>query len=219
MREEILNRLFAQRDEQYAEFMRRIVNNIPPQSILGVRTPILRQMAKTIASDEPGNEYFEERQLRAFSINLEKDYARALEKVNDFLPFVDNWATCDQLRLKVFAKHKAELIGEIRKWIASDAMYTVRFGLEMIMNLYLDGDFREEYLDLAASVRSEEYYVNMMQAWVFAEALAKQRDSAIGYITGCRLSPWVHNKAIQKACESFKISEEDKTFLKALKIK
>lgn len=219
MREEILKSLFEQRDEQYAEFMRRIVNNIPPQSILGVRTPILRQIAKTIDPDEPGNEYFEERQLRAFSINLIRDYARCLEQINAFLPVVDNWATCDQLRPKVFSKHKPELIGEIRKWLASDHVYTVRFGLEMIMNLYLDVDFKEEYLDLAAYVQSEEYYVNMMQAWVFAEALAKQRDSAIGYITGYRLCPWVHNKAIQKACESFKISEEDKTFLKALKIK
>ena len=148
-----------------------------------------------------------------------KDYTACMEALERFLPYVDNWATCDQMSPKVFRKHRMELLGSIRKWIASDQAYTIRFGIGMLMEHYLDGDFDPAYPEMAAGVRSGEYYVNMMTAWYFATALAKQYDAVIPYIENRRLDPWTHNKAIQKAIESYRITPEQKEYLKTLKIR
>ena len=148
-----------------------------------------------------------------------KDYTACMEALERFLPYVDNWATCDQMSPKVFRKHRMELLGSIRKWIASDQAYTIRFGIGMLMEHYLDGDFDPAYPEMAAGVRSGEYYVNMLTAWYFATALAKQYDAVIPYIENRRLDPWTHNKAIQKAIESYRITPEQKEYLKTLKIR
>ena len=163
--------------------------------------------------------YYEENNLHAFLIEQLKDYNDAVARMKEFLPYVDNWATCDCFAPKVFAKHKDKLIDVIYEWLDSDKTYTVRYAIGMLMRYYLDGDFDERYPEIISQIRSDEYYINMMIAWYFATALAKQRDCAMKYITGYRLSAWVHNKTIQKAVESFRISNEDKDFLKTLRIK
>ena len=147
-----------------------------------------------------------------------KDYSSCIEALEEFLPYVDNWATCDQMSPKVFRKHKGELLSHIRTWIASDRTYTIRFGIGMLMQHFLDEDFDPEYPELAAAVRSDEYYVKMMIAWYFATALAKQYDEVIPYLENQNLDVWTHNKAIQKAIESFRITPEQKQYLRTLKI-
>ena len=169
--------------------------------------------------DDLPHTYFDENQLHAFIVSELRDYEACLQEVERFLPYVDNWATCDQMSPKVFRKHHAELLGPIRRWIASDATYTVRFGVGMLMEHYLDDDFDPDYLDTVAAVKSEEYYVRMMVAWYFATALAKQYDATIPYVESRRLEPWTHNKAIQKAIESRRISPETKDYLRGLKVK
>ncbi len=224
---EIRDRLFSLQDAKYRELQIRILPNLEPESIIGVRTPELRQMAKELAvrketgaflKDLP-HRYFDENQLHAFILSGMKDYTACMEALERFLPYVDNWATCDQMSPKVFRKHRMELLGSIRKWIASDQAYTIRFGIGMLMEHYLDGDFDPAYPEMAAGVRSGEYYVNMMTAWYFATALAKQYDAVIPYIENRRLDPWTHNKAIQKAIESYRITPEQKEYLKTLKIR
>lgn len=217
----IVEELFDKQDLKYREMMIRIIPNVEEKRIIGVRTPILKDMAKHIDEsfiDTLPHFYFEENQLHSFAISLIKDYKASIKRVNDFLPYIDNWATCDQLSPKVFKKHKEELIKEIKKWLKSKHIYTVRFAIEMLMTYFLDEDFKEEYLELVSNIKSEEYYLNMMIAWYFATALAKQYDSSIIYIKEKRLSPWVHNKTIQKAVESYRISDEQKVYLKTLKI-
>ncbi len=226
----IRERLSEQRDEEYALFQRRIINNIPPETIMGVRTPALRSMAKEIFRDKNDPElcedflnalphrYFEENQLHSFILCLEKDYDRCIEKVDAFLPFVDNWATCDQLAPKVFGKNTDRLAADIDRWLSSDEPYTIRFGIEMMMSHYLDELFDVSFLEKAAVIRSEEYYVNMMTAWFFATALAKQYDSTLPFIEQHRLDEWTHNKSIQKAVESRRITPEQKDYLRTLKI-
>ncbi len=213
-------------NEKDAEFVAKLIPDKERELFLGVKTPPLKALAKELVSDgraedflaELPHRYFEEYQLHAFIISIIKDYSKALELTELFLPYVDNWATCDQLRPTAFKKHRSELIEHVRHWIASEHTYTKRFGLGMLMVHYLDSDFLPEYTDLAASVRSDEYYVNMMTAWYFATALAKQYDTAVKYIEERRLAPWVHNKAIQKARESFRVTDEHKEYLKSLKI-
>ena len=222
---EIRDRLFSLQDAKYRELQIKILPNLEPESIIGVRTPELRQMAKELAvREETGaflkdlpHRYFDENQLHAFILSGMKDYTACMEALERFLPYVDNWATCDQMSPKVFRKHRMELLGSIRKWIASDQAYTIRFGIGMLMEHYLDGDFDPAYPEMAAGVRSGEYYVNMMTAWYFATALAKQYDAVIPYIENRRLDPWTHNKAIQKAIESYRITPEQKEYLKTLK--
>ena len=222
----IHERLLALRDEKNAAFLARLIPNLPPETVLGARTPELRSLARELRGTEEAarfletlpHGYLEENQLHAFLIAEIRDYARCLREVERFLPFVDNWATCDGLRPKVFRKHRAELIEQVKRWIASGETYTVRFGLGMLMTHYLDADFRPEYLDWAASVRSEEYYVRMMVAWYFATALAKQYEAALPVIEQRRLDPWTHNKTIQKAAESFRVPEEHKTVLQTLRV-
>ena len=225
--EEILQRLFALKDREYQVFQSKLIPTVASERMIGVRTPALRAMAKGLAKRGDAGEflvalphrYFDENQLHAFIISLGKDYDATVAAVDAFLPHVDNWATCDQLSPAVFRKHHAELLSEIRRWMASEQTYTIRFGVGMLMQHYLDADFRPEYLERVAALRSDEYYVNMMIAWYFATALAKQYDAALPYLAQRRLDVWTHNKAIQKAVESFRVSAEQKEYLKMLKIK
>lgn len=221
----IEEKLLAMQDPKYREFNTRIVSNLPPERMLGVRTPQLRAYAKELIKTDDADEflmqlphrYFEENQLHAFMISEMKDYAAVLTELEKFLPYVDNWATCDQLRPKIFKKHTEQLITVISGWLASDKTYTVRFGVGMLMCHYLDANFKPDYLEWVATIRSEEYYINMMLAWYFATALAKQYDAALPYIENGRLDPWVHNKTIQKAWESYRITKVQKEYLKTLK--
>lgn len=221
---QIVDILKSKQDLKYRKIQLSIIPNVEPDRIIGVRTPELRNLAKELDKEaaqkflsELPHYYFEENQLHSFTISRIKDYKECLEAVNKFLPYIDNWATCDQLSPKAFIKNKDSLIKEIKKWLKIDHVYTKRFAIEMLMTHFLDEDFKEEYLDLVANIKSEEYYLNMMIAWYFATALAKQYDSSIIYIKEKRLYPWVHNKTIQKAVESYRISEEQKAFLKTLK--
>lgn len=219
--------LFSLREEKFAAFQARLIPNVAPERIIGVRTPALRKLAKTLRGSGQGeeflkalpHEFFEENNLHAFLLCEMKDFEACVQAVEDFLPYVDNWATCDQMSPGVFRKNKQALLPHIRRWIASEQCYTRRFGIGMLMSHFLDEDFREEYLSLVSDIRSEEYYVNMMIAWYFATALAKQYEAALLYLENRRLAPWVHNKAIQKALESFRVSDGHKTYLKTLKIR
>ena len=222
----IVDLLFENQDIKYRDFQTPLFPNLDKETMIGVRTPTLKRLAKELFNSETANSfietlphrYFDENQLHAFLISLIKDYQTCLKEVNRFLPYIDNWGTCDQLSPKVFAKHKDELIVSIKKWLKSKHTYTVRFAMGMLMALYLDDSFKEEYMCLVASIQSEEYYINMMIAWYFATALAKQWDFAIKYIKDNKLSVWVHNKTIQKAVESYRITPEQKQYLKSLKI-
>lgn len=222
---EVTSRLFALRDETYAAFQAKLTPGIPRDSFIGVRVPALRQLAKTYAREPEAalflqslpHDYYDENMLHSLLLSEMKDYAACVQAVDAFLPYVDNWAVCDILSPKVFRRHRTELIGEIRRWIASPQTYTCRFGMEMLMSHFLDEDFRPDYLELPVRVRSTEYYVNMMTAWFFATALAKQWDATLPYIQQHRLDPWTHNKTIQKARESYRITPEQKEVLRELK--
>ena len=219
--------LLSLQDGKFAAFQARLIPNVAPERILGVRTPELRKLAKQLrgSSDAEAflntlpHEFFEENNLHAFLLCGIKDFERCVQAVEDFLPYVDNWATCDQLSPKAFARNRQALLPRIRSWLNSDRTYTRRFGIGMLMSHFLDEDFREEYLSWVSDIHSEEYYVNMMIAWYFATALAKQYRAALPYIEERRLGPWVHNKTIQKALESYRVSEEHKACLKTLKSK
>ncbi len=223
---EIQKLLFAKQDLKYRDFQAPLFPTINKEKMIGVRTPELKKLAKELYGKDVAkefietlpHEYFDENQLHAFFISLIKDYETCLKEVERFLPYIDNWGTCDQLSPKVFAKHKEELIAPIKKWLKSKHTYTVRFAIGMLLGLYLDESFKKEYMELVSNIKSEEYYINMMIAWYFATALAKQYESAIKYIEEKKLSPWVHNKTIQKAVESYRISDEQKVYLKILKV-
>ncbi|MBQ6364140.1 MAG: DNA alkylation repair protein [Lachnospiraceae bacterium] len=225
--QEIRNELFGMQDLKYRELQTGIIPSRDPQTLIGVRTPALRSFAKQLAKREDLSDflndlphlYFDEDQLHAFIISEIKDYDTCMAELEKFLPHVDNWATCDQMSPKVFKKHKEELLVKIREWIASDRPYTVRFGIGMLMQHFLDEDFDPAYPELAAGIRSEEYYVKMMIAWYFATALAKQYEAVLPYIENQRLDVWTHNKAIQKAIESYRITPEQKEYLRTLKIR
>ncbi|MBE5906527.1 MAG: DNA alkylation repair protein [Lachnospiraceae bacterium] len=227
MIEEIREELFALQDLKYQEFQAKLIPSIEADSMIGVRTPELRKLAKKIGKSgdaekflkELPHTYFDENQLHAFILSGEKEFAKCIEELEAFLPYVDNWATCDQMSPKVFKKHRQELLPYIEKWLQADETYTVRFGIGMLMEHFLDEEYDERYPEMVASVRSEEYYVNMMIAWYFATALAKQYESIVPYIEKRRLEAWTHNKAIQKAVESYRITPEQKTYLKSLKVK
>ena len=225
IREEIREELFRLRDEAYGVFQSKLIPTADAEIFIGVRTPALRNFAKQLVKrdgiedflEDLPHRYFDENQLHAFIISEIKDYERCMEEVVRFLPYVDNWATCDQMSPKVFKKHRQELLGMIRIWIAQKETYTIRFGIGMLMEHFLDDDFDPAYPELVASVRSEEYYVNMMIAWYFATALAKQYETVFPYIRDQRLDVWTHNKTIQKAVESYRITEEQKSLLRTLK--
>ena len=223
----IRERLFAMAEPGYQAFLARLVPTVEPALILGVRTPALRALARALRETEAAeaflealpHRYLEENCLHAYLLAYEKDYDRCLARVEAFLPLIDNWAVCDGLSLPCFRKHRTELLTVIPRWLASGQTYTVRFGIKMLMDHFLDRDFSPACMELAGAVRSEEYYVNMMQAWYFATALAKQWDAALPWLTGRRLERWVHNKTIQKAVESFRIPEDRKVLLRALRWK
>ena len=223
----VRDKLMELQDLKYADFQRKLMPTVQAEKVIGVRTPQLRRLAKELkGSDEAEafleelpHEFFDENQLHAFLIGEEKDFDKCIREVERFLPFVDNWATCDQLSPKVFRKHRTELLGYIRRWLDSDHTYTVRFAEGMLMEHFLGEDFAPDYPEMVAAVRSEEYYINMMTAWYFATALAKQWDAVLPYIEGRRLDMWTHNKAIQKSVESRRITPEQKEYLKTLKIK
>ena len=224
-RTKLQEELFGMQDLKYRDFHSKLMPNVEKEQVIGIRTPVLRKFAKKFARTEDAvaflqelpHVYYEENNLHMMLITGIKDYQECLEEVIRFLPYIDNWATCDYPAPKCFAQHKKELLPYIRQWIASDATYTIRYGIGMLMRLYLEEDFSEEYLELVAGVRSEEYYVNMMIAWYFATALAKQWDVAIPYIEKHRLSDWVHRKTIQKAIESYRITDEQKRYLRTLR--
>ena len=221
----IVSRLFGMRDEAYGALQAKLIPNLPQDDFIGVRTPALRSFAKELYKGGEveaflcclPHRYFDENQLHAFLISEEKDFAACVNRVEAFLPYVDNWATCDQLSPKAFKKHRQELLPYIKKWLASSHTYTIRFGIGMLMQHNLDDAFDPAYPALVAGIRSEEYYVNMMIAWYFATALAKQYDAVLPYLTERRLSSWVHRKTIQKAVESYRISDGQKDFLKRLR--
>ena len=217
--------LFKLQDKEYRNMQIKIIPNVNPDTIIGVRTPELRNLAKRLFKDnnyvefinDLPHKYFDENQLHAFIISMIKDYNECLDSFNKFLPYIDNWATCDQQSPKAFLKHPNELLIEIKKWIKSKDTYTIRFGVSMLMRNYLDDNFKPEYLEMVSKIKSCEYYVNMMIAWFFATALAKQYDSTIPYIENNKLDTWVHNKTIQKSIESFRITQEHKDYLRSLK--
>lgn len=222
---DLQQQLFALQDKTYREFHSKLMPDTDKETVIGIRIPVLRKFAREFAGRPEAREflqqlphqYYEENNLHMMLIIAEKDYEKCLAEVERFVPYIDNWATCDMPAPKCFAKHKQELLPKVEEWIASEETYTIRYGIDLLMALYLDEDFRPEYLELAASVTSEEYYVKMVIAWYFATALAKQWDSTIPYIEQSRLSDWVHRKTIQKAVESYRITKEQKDYLRTLK--
>ena len=225
--DEIKNELFKMQDINYRDFNSKLIPTVDKSLFIGVRTPELRKYAKQLAKREDIEEflhslphkYFDENQLHAFIVSEIKDFKSCVDKVNEILPYVDNWATCDQLSPKVFKKHHKELITYIKEWLESDKVYTIRFGIGMLMEHFLDEDFDIIYPETVSNIRSDEYYVNMMIAWYFATALAKRYESILPFIEKRSLDIWTHNKAIQKAVESYRISTDRKTYLKELKVK
>ena len=222
---DIQERLFELQDREYRDFNSALIPTVPKELVIGVRTPALRKLAKEVfKSGEAENfmaalphEYYEEDNLHGFLIEQIRDFDSCIAELNQFLPYVDNWATCDGMRPKVLGKHKNQLLEHIKRWISSEHTYTLRFAMGMLMCHFLDGDFSTEYLDWV-NIPSEEYYVNMMAAWFYATALAKQYEAALPYFEDRKLTKWVHNKAIQKARESFRVNKEQKDYLKTLKI-
>lgn len=216
----------ARQDVEYRDFQSNLIPNVGIDYFVGVRTPELRKYAKELGKradvaeflDQLPHQFFDENQLHAFIISDMKDYGKCMERLNQFLPYVNNWATCDQMSPKVFKKHREELLTHIKEWIRSDEPYTIRFGVGMLMEHFLEEDYEPVYPEMVAKLRSEEYYVNMMIAWYFATALAKQYESVLPFIENKRLDDWTHNKTIQKSVESYRITDEQKKYLKSLKV-
>ncbi len=219
--------LYALQDPEYQAFQSKLIPNVDPQTVIGVRTPALRKFAKEFGKTEDVAEFlkalphscYEENNLHGFLIETIKDYDTCVAHLEAFLPYVDNWATCDMMAPKVLGKHTDRLTERIREWISSEHTYTIRFGIGLLMRFYLDEKFEPIFPEMVAEVRSEEYYVNMMIAWYFATALARQYDAVLPYLVDRRLSPWVHNKTIQKAVESNRIDRETKSYLRTLRMK
>ena len=225
--DEIRSELFNLQDPGYRDLQVKIIPNVDKESIIGVRTPALRQLAKeyvkradvSLFLDDLPHKYFDENQLHAFILSSMKNAEECIKLVDKFLPFVDNWATCDQMSPKVFKKNKELLLEYVNVWIKSDHTYVKRFAIGMLMEHFLDEDFKTSYLTKVSKIRSDEYYVNMMIAWYFATALAKQYEETLPYIEKQKLDIWTHNKSIQKAVESYRITPEQKEYLKTLKRK
>lgn len=220
----VRSELFALRDEKYREFHKKLVPTVDEARIIGIRVPQLRKYAKELAAqsgtaylDLLPHRYIEENNLHAFLICGIRDFAEAMRRTEEFLPHIDNWATCDSFMPRIFKAHPSEVYEKVKEWLQSDMPYTVRYALVTLLNNFLDEEFRPEMLDLAAGIKSEEYYVNMAIAWYFSIALVKQYNAALPYIREHRLERWVHNKAIQKATESYRISPETKAYLRRLR--
>lgn len=223
----IQKRLFELQDLKYRDFNAKLIPTVDKDTVIGVRTPATRALAKELAGSQEAaefmkvlpHEYYEENNLHGCLIEQIKDYNECIAELNRFLPYVDNWATCDMMSPKVLKKHLPELLEQIKEWMASEHIYTVRFGIEMLMRYYLDDQFTPEYLEWVADIRSEEYYLRMMVAWYFATALAKQYEETLPYIENRKLDQWTHNKAIQKAVESYRVTDEQKAYLRTLRWK
>lgn len=223
----IRDKLFELQDLDYRAFQSNLTPSITEEDIIGVRTPVLRNFAKEMVKDpdidaffkDLPHKYYDENNMHGFMLSLIKDFDEVIRLLDEFLPYVDNWATCDMMRPKVFAKHKKELLPHIYRWMESENTYTVRFAIEMLMTYYLDEDFDLEYPRRISKIRSEEYYINMMIAWYFATALAKQYDAILPFFVSPCMDKWTHNKAIQKARESYRVTAEQKEYLNTLKIK
>lgn len=231
----IQEELFALRDIEYAAFQAKLTPGIDPDTIIGVRIPALRKLAKELTAslskeekkvfpqgtefegflNDLPHKYYDENLLHGMFIAQIKDYDKCVEEVEKFLPFIDNWAVSDTMSPKALAKNKKDLIAKVVEWSASEHTYTCRYGLLTLMRYYLDEDFKDEYLEIPAHIISDEYYVNMMIAWFFATALAKQWNATLPYISEHRLPQWVHRKTIQKAVESYRITDEQKQLLKS----
>ena len=215
---QVYEMLLKAKDDNYKEFQSKLVPNISKDSILGVRTPEMREIAKEVFNssfkDEFLNDiphkYYEENIIHMFVVSLIKDFDECIKELDKFLKYVDCWPVSDQASPKCFKKNHDKLLPVVKRWILSSHIYTSRFGMRILMNEYLDKDFKEEYLELVSSVKCDDYYLKMMQAWYFATALAKQYDSTIKYVENHKLDDWVHKKSIQKAIESFRVSDEHK---------
>lgn len=227
MENKVIEKLFTMQDLSYKEFHLKLIPTVNPNLIIGIRTPALRKYAKELAGSKEAEQfvallphkYYEENNLHGFLIEKIKDYDKCIEQVKRFLPYVDNWATCDMISPKVFGKNRDKLLEEIEIWLISQHVYEVRFGIVMLMKWYLDEEYIHRSVALVQEVSSEEYYINMAKAWFFATALSVDFDKVITVIESKSLDVWTHNKAIQKAIESKRISEEQKRYLKGFKIK
>ena len=224
---DVRKRLFEMQDTGYRDFHARLILTVEKEKIIGIRTPILRKFAKEFGKTEESelflkvlpHQYYEENNLHGLLIEQVRDYDKCLEELERFLPFIDNWATCDLLALHMMKKHRDIFIREVFRWIELDQPYTIRFGISMLMRHYLDEEFKTEYPEKVATIRSEEYYVNMMRAWYFATALAKQYENVLPFLEKRQMDVWTHNKTIQKAIESYRITSEQKEYLRTLRIK
>ena len=222
----ILDKLFELQDKKYADFHGKLIPNIPREKIIGVRVPKMRKLAKEYFKNKESklflnnlpHEYYDENLLHGMLISEIKDYDEYINELEKFLPFIDNWAVCDTISPKVFKNNKEKLTKKIKIWISSKETYVCRFGILMLMKHFLDDDFKPEYLKIVANIKFDEYYVNMMIAWFFATALSKHWDETIVYLERKKLDVWVHNKTIQKARESYRITSSQKEYLKSLKI-
>ena len=217
--------LLELQDLKYRDFHSKLMPETDKETVIGIRTPVLRKFAKEFAGTSEAeaflrqlpHRYYEENNLHMMLITGIKDYEKCMEEIQRFLPCIDNWATCDYPAPKCFARHKDQVLEEAKRWISSGETYVIRYGIGMLMRLFLDEDFSSEYLEMAAAVQSQEYYVNMMIAWYFATALAKQWDATVPYIEQHKLSDWVHRKTVQKAVESYRITPEQKEYLKGFR--
>ena len=223
----IQSQLFALQDVKYKQFQCKLMPTVNSETVIGVRTPQLRKMAKELSKTQDFEDflnilphtYYEENNLHGMLIETVKDYDKAIDLMENFLPFIDNWATCDMISPKIFKKYPQKFYEKIKVWLKSDLTYTVRFGVGMLLGFYLDETFKPEMPKLVSSIHSEEYYINMMIAWYFATALVKQYDTVMPYFQEQRLDKWIHNKAIQKSLESYRVNDETKAYLRTLKIK
>ena len=222
MKMDIQKVLLSMGEEEYKNFSSKLMPTIDKDKVIGVRTPKIRKLSKSLYNyedflDSLPHRYFEENNLHAFLIERENDFEKCIEKLDKFLPYVDNWATCDSMKPKVLKNEPEKLLIHIKRWIKSKDIYAIRYGINLLMSFYLDKNFKKEYLSIVSDIESDEYYINMMRAWYFATALFKQyKDTAI-YLENKELDKWTHNKTIQKAVESLRISEEKKNYLKSLK--
>ena len=218
----IYGRLLSYQDEKYKDFQSKLVPNIDKKTIIGVKTPQMRKIVKEVYGTKEStiflqtlpHQYYEENHIHFFLISKIKDFDECIKEVERFLPYIDCWPVCDQATPLVFKKNHDKLLPLIKKWINSNHVYTARFGIRMLMNEFLNDDFKEEYLEWVASKNGDDYYLKMMVAWFFATALAKQYDATIKYIKNRSLDPWIHKKTIQKAVESYRVSDEHKEYLK-----
>ena len=221
----ILDRLFELQNKKYADFHSKLIPHIPKEKIIGVRVPEMRKLAKKYFKSGEAkmflnnlpHKYYDENLLHGMLISEIKDYDECINELEKFLPFIDNWAVCDTISPKAFKNNKEQLIEKIKVWVSSKKTYVCRFGILMLMKHFLDNDFKSEYLEIVANIKSDEYYVNMMIAWFFATALSKHWDETIIYLENKKLDTPVHNKTIQKAKESYRITARQKEYLKGLK--